>query len=329
MVTLYAVMVGDSVLDTFQQCNSGGSGLNYYYGTLYMLIFGIMFIIVLINVVRVQIEYSFFEAVPALVAEEHHDEDHEPDEFVEGWKNLGAEKEEKESQLNGFDFLGGAPSMRDITVNPKNPPIVFWSKSNSEKDRSHSEKRCSLSVPEMPNSPKVFKRAKSETWANNLTNSLPYIKEAGDKKTGRKNRVVVTKDEIIRFFMERIKEIRRSSGHYSSISLSGIDKELLKQRGIYTIEKIVAEYREKLRETLTISARILNVELSEIGLEEELSPSNSENDFAHFESLLSPRGLKSKSLKKIQEAEDKTAKTDNEDLSLVIMNPISTDITDL
>jgi len=322
MVTLYAVMVGDSVLDTFHQCSSGGSGLNYWYGTFYMLIFGIMFIIVLINVVRVQIEFSFFEAVPALVPEEQHDDDHEPNEYIEGWKDLGVEDKKPEPRLFGFDFLGGSPSMRDISRNPKNPPIVFWSRSDS------AEKDVSQSTAVMP---KPLSNSKIKSYSQ----PLPFIEEAGVAKPTKKKRVVVKNEDIVRFFMDRIKEIRRSSSQSTRLILDGVDQERLREKGLHTVEKIVAEYRARLRDALTISARILNVELSSIGLEDELSPLNSENDFAHFEPLLSPRwspkgtqlSPKGKPLESIHEKAG-PAPRDKDVISLQIMNPTTTEITD-
>jgi len=277
--------------------------------------FGIMFIIVLINVVRVQIEFSFFEAVPAFVAEEDHE--HEPDEFLEGWKDLGLEKEEK-PPLSGFDFLGGSPSMRDITTNPKNPPIVFWSRSNSQDLGLH---------PSEAGKPKVHVSAKPMKLAKSVSLPLPY-REAAGQTPEKKVKKSVTNDDIVRFFMDRIKEIRRSSGHYSSVSLSEVDKDRLRDKGLDCVQKIVTEYKEKLRKTLTISARILNVELSEIGLEDELSPRNSENEFAHFESLLSPRSKKG-TLMSIHEVGDTGENYKAGAISLAIMNPMTTDITDL
>lgn len=328
MVTLYAVMVGDSVLDTFHQCNSGGSGLNYWYGTIYMLVFGIMFIIVLINVVRVQIEFSFFEAVPALVPEEDHDDDHEPDEFIEGWKDLGVEEKKPEKRLIGYDFLGGSPSMRDITVNP-NPPIVFWSRSDDS-----GEKTVSRSAAELPT-------PIEQTKIKSLSQPLRFIEEAGAAKPTKKERVVVKNKDIVRFFMDRIKEIRRSSSRSARTILDGVDQQRLKERGLHTVEKIVAEYRNRLRDALTISARILNVELSSIGLEDELSPANSENDFAHFEPLLSPRwspngnqlspkgnqlSPKGQPLRSISEKADHAHRDKDKGISLQIMRPTTTEI---
>jgi len=326
MVTLYAVMVGDSVLDTFHQCNAGGSGLNYWYGTIYNLIFGIMFIIVLINVVRVQIEFSFFQAVPALVPEEQHDDDHEPDEWVDGWKDLGVEEKKPETRLFGFDFLGGSPSMRDISRNPKNPPIVFWARSDS------AEKVVSQSTA--PEDPKTRKPKLSNAKAKSYSQPLPFIEEAGVLKPTKKERVIVENADIVRFFMERIKEIQSSSSQSTRLILDGVEPERLKEKGLNTVEKIVAEYRARLRDALTISARILNVELSSIGLEDELSPLNSENDFAHFEPLLSPRWspkgaqLSPKLLESINEKASPAHKHKDTGISLQIMDPTTTEIID-
>lgn len=97
-VALFGFMNGDNVLATFQDI-----GWNSFWTSLFLFCFGILFLNIIVNIIMVVMEVSFFEAVPCI-----HEHEEEESTFLQGWSKLKDEKITR-SAYGSCSLLTGSP----------------------------------------------------------------------------------------------------------------------------------------------------------------------------------------------------------------------------
>jgi len=230
MCTLFAVMGGDSVLDTFQKL-----GMDIF-SILYMLIFSVLFINIIFNIILAQMELSFFEACPSIDGEHNEEAEHhgKSNSFVQGWSTLRT-KEERESKNRSYgscqptDLLQG--SKRNLMAGPdsiQHTPVMFWKKGSGKR------------------------RDPMDT---------------SGVKTGRQQRKKVGHQLISSFLLGRIKMVRHHSLQVTYQNLRDVQKTdtalLENGRGGVLVNKIALHYRSRLRSALGRIAQMLDVDLDQ------------------------------------------------------------------